>query len=202
MPRYLPDPTDLSGDDLTRWYQRSPQEIEDEREAQAARRYNEFYGVLQSNDIESSPLLDRTISGSGADGHIIEIVNPAHPRMRREWEKQERTSWPKTESGRNHDVAHIRAMGDGGTMSLDNIKPMDPAEHRAEHMANGDFGRWGRRSSLARTFGGRVARGIGPFGVLSDLTGLLSGRIRTDTFDNFASDMIGVANPRRPTEGV
>ena len=37
-----------------------------------------------------------------------------------------------------------------------------------------------------------MVRGLGPLSLFSDFTGILSGRLRTDSLDNFASDMIGV----------
>ena len=33
-------------------------------------------------------------------------------------------------------------------------------------------------------------RGLGLLGVIPNITGILSGRIRTDNFDNFTSDML------------
>ena len=83
------------------------------------------------------------------------------------------------------------------------IQPMEPAQHRASHKE--DFSRWGKRPSVARAFGGDVAppahapkptrgpvvRGLGIFSWIPNVTGMLSGRIRTDSFDNFTSDMLG-----------
>jgi len=37
------DPASLEGDALTQWYQRSPADIEQERQAAAARRYQDFF---------------------------------------------------------------------------------------------------------------------------------------------------------------
>jgi len=34
-------------------------------------------------------------------------------------------------------------------------------------------------------------KGLGLLGIIPDIMGILSGRIRTDTFDDFASDMMG-----------
>jgi len=122
---------------------------------------------------------------------LFEIGNPANRQLRKEYE-QKVGPWPKTETGRNYDVAHNRAIADGGKNTLDNIRPVHPDSHVSEHMANGDYARWARRAAIARTFGGRVASSLGPLGILSDITGVLSGRIRTDTFDNFVSDMMGL----------
>jgi hypothetical protein len=135
-------------------------------------------------------ILDRGLAGpEGAD--FIEIGNPANRRSRREWERKN-GPWPRDPAtGRNYDVAHIRATADGGTNALDNIRPMHPAEHLAEHMANGDYARWARRAAIARAFGGTVARALPSLEIISGVTGILSGRIRTDSFDNFTSDLMG-----------
>jgi hypothetical protein len=108
--------------------------------------------------------------------------------------------WPKTDDGRDFHVSHKKAIADGGTNTLDNIEPMHPDEHIAKHVRDDDYGRWGRRSSIARAFGGKVepprygstVRGFGPLGALSNLTGILSGRIRTDSLPNFTTDMLGL----------
>ncbi|THD83270.1 MAG: hypothetical protein E7812_00305 [Phenylobacterium sp.] len=41
---YPVDPASLEGDELEQWYRRSPQEIEDERQAAEAQRYRDFFG--------------------------------------------------------------------------------------------------------------------------------------------------------------
>lgn len=74
---------------------------------------------------------------------------------------------------------------------------MTRADHVAEHIAAGDFARWARRSGIASAFGGRVAsitrsaRGM-DISLLSDLLGMVSGRIRTDNIDNWVSDLSGI----------
>ena len=40
------DPSSLMGNDLTRWYLRSPDEIEQQRQAAQAQRYEEFFGRI------------------------------------------------------------------------------------------------------------------------------------------------------------
>jgi hypothetical protein len=89
-------------------------------------------------------------------------------------------------------VHHIRAIADGGTNTLDNIRPMPRAAHIAEHQANGHYGRWGRRASIAGAYGGRVARSVPILDGLSIITGVLSGRIRIDNPDNFINDIFGM----------
>jgi hypothetical protein len=100
-------------------------------------------------------------------------------------------------------VAHKRAIADGGTNTLDNIEPMHPDEHIAQHLNNGDSGRWGVRASIARAFGGAVeppkprlaARGLGLLGIIPWVTGFLSGNIRTDTPTHMLYDMAGFPAP-------
>src|SRR6185437_8772226 len=75
--------------------------------------------------------------------------------------------------------------------------------HMAQHLNNGDAGRWGLRPSIARAFGGRVEpptpglrlNGLGLLGAIPDITGVISGRIRTDTPTHFWFDMAGVPAP-------
>ena len=43
MPRLIVDPTRLEGDELRRWYQRSPARIEEERQADAAEQHDNFF---------------------------------------------------------------------------------------------------------------------------------------------------------------
>jgi hypothetical protein len=260
MPEGPIDPGKLQGDALSRWYLRTPADIEQERQAAAARRYQDFFGgdrgldrgvEASSRDVDpgfngefatpaqdidpgfnwapagadrsrgvdaspdnirpipgsdgpapyGDPVVDRTGAGPDDGGELIEIGNPANRRLKREYEQQI-GPWPRTEDGRNFHVAHTKAIADGGTNTLDNIRPMHPDAHLAEHMANGDPGRWGRRSAIARAFGGKVeppkegarVRGMGGLNPL-DLLGIMSGRIRTDSLLNFGSDMVGIASP-------
>lgn len=94
-------------------------------------------------------------------------------------------------TGRRYDVGHIKALADGGPNTLENIEPIHRDPHVAQHKENGDYSRWGKRASIARAFGGRVARALSPLGILPTITGVLSNRIRTDNWDNFASDIAG-----------
>lgn len=145
------------------------------------------------------PSLPRTTSmkpdygqwSPGEDPKLTLIGNPANRGIILQHER-EIGPWPRTPEGRPYDVGHIKAIADGGTNTLENIRPVHPDAHRAEHMANGDFSRWAKRQWIARAFGGRVARGFGPLSVIPDLLGILTGRIRTDNYDNFTSDLMGL----------
>ena len=126
------------------------------------------------------------------EGGILWIGNPTNRRLRKEWSQKSGLDWPQDPvTGRNYDVAHIVAKADGGKDHVDNIRPMHPYLHMAEHTENGDTSRWGKRASIARAFGGKVARSLAPFEVLNGLLGVLSGRIRTNDFNRFSSDVLG-----------
>lgn len=68
------------------------------------------------------------------------------------------------------------------------------------HAREGDSARWGRRAAIARAFSGKVeppsgaltVRGMGWINTLASLTGLASGRTRTDSFSHFTTDMLGL----------
>jgi len=128
------------------------------------------------------------------DGAALTLIgNPENERLIREWEKRYGRSWPRDPvTGRRYDVSHKRAIADGGKNTLANIEPMHPEAHRAQHKANGDHARYARRRWIAQAFGGKVERSLGGLGFIPNITGLLSGRIRTDSFENFLSDMVGV----------
>jgi hypothetical protein len=140
-----------------------------------------------------------------SEARLFPVGNPENRRLKREYIRK-KGSWPQTPDGRDYDVSHIRAIADGGTNTLDNIEPMHPDEHRAKHKNEGDNRRFAMRRAIAKAFGGTVEppanapkkpkpppiRGFGPLGIVTGLTGILSGRIRTDSFDNFVSDMMGV----------
>src|ERR1700759_4946175 len=56
MPDGPIDPASLEGDDLTRWYLRSPDEIEQERQDAAAQQYQSFFGQTDPDPgIEGQP---------------------------------------------------------------------------------------------------------------------------------------------------
>ncbi len=147
---------------------------------------------LQSDRLGLDPaLLDKTSFVEGDGGLFVEIGNPANRGLKREHVRQN-GDWPRDPvTGRDYDVAHYRAIADGGKNVLENIRPMHPDAHRAEHLANGDSARWGARASIARAFGGRVQRGLGVLSIIPTLTGILSGRISIDSVEDFANSMMG-----------
>ena len=219
MPDKLIDPSRLEGDALARWYRRSPQEIEQEREDHAEQLYQAFFRpagdaraneelqplVWQEDAGSSAGILDKRGAGPVDASLFIEIGNPENRKMIKQHER-EKGPWPRTEDGRPYDVSHKRAIADGGTNTLDNIEPMHPEKHRAKHLDDQDAARWGKRSAIARTFGGRVEppvnaprprggstiRGLGLLGLIPTITGLLSGRIRRDTPMHTLYDILGV----------
>jgi hypothetical protein len=159
------------------------------------------------SDIEGAPRPD-SLPANPATPEGAEFVNVANPENKRL--KQEHIKkygyWPKTADGlRDYVVSHIKAIADGGTNTLDNIEPMDSDEHLAKHKRDGDFKRIAKRPGIARAFGGRVepplhasrpgrglrVRGLGPLGLGLDILDLLSRGVRTDSFDNYLSDMLG-----------
>lgn len=179
MPDSPVDPSTLEGDALRRWYQRTPADIEQERQAARMQQYNDFFGGLPTPQSptdtgphsapsigpSTAPDVDQSAQWSGAPGPVDDdayfdttgagpddggelslVGNPANRGLRREWEQKWGQQWPKDPvTGRNYDVAHIVAKADGGKDHVDNIRPMHPADHMAEHIANGDMSRWARR---------------------------------------------------------
>jgi hypothetical protein len=146
---------------------------------------------------DGSVFLDRGLAGP-ADGAQLFDVGWKTQQHRRGWEKREGRDWPTTATGQNYHVSHKIAKADGGPDTLDNVEPEHPAEHIARHKANGDFARWGARGGRPQPQvpeEGLKIRGLGLLGFLPDITGILSGRIRTDTFQHFISDMGGPPSP-------
>jgi hypothetical protein len=68
--------------------------------------------------------------------------------LRNKWEKEHGEPWPKDpkDPTRNQDVAHKKALADGGTNDVDNYEPKPHDEHMREHKENGDCSRWGKRA--------------------------------------------------------
>ena len=208
---------------LRQWYVNSPPDPERERMRIAAERYRELIespqrvgfapefdrrrltqpmNALRTPGDGCDAILDRGLAGPDDGGDFIEIGNPHNRRLKGEHIRKY-GSWPVTDDGRPYDVAHKRAIADGGTNTLDNIEPMHPDEHKAKHLRDGDAGRWGRRASIAKTFGGRVEpptprsrlHGFGLLQIPSNILGMFSGSIRRGSPSNFVSDMVGVPSP-------
>jgi len=59
------DPSRLEGDDLRRWYMRSPADIDQERQQAAAQRYQDFFG--KNGSIDPEPEFDGGFQVSGSD---------------------------------------------------------------------------------------------------------------------------------------
>jgi hypothetical protein len=252
MPLKRVNPAELSGEALRRWYLRSPDEIEQQRQAAEDERYRDFFGrstgggpaprqaaspriaaseedllwiangrdgfrAIRPGASDFVSTLEPDASGGAPaflpgraserqDGDIINIVNPHNRRLKQEFIRKH-GYWPKTPDGTDYDVSHIRAVGDGGTNTLDNIEPMDPDEHRAKHRRDRDAERFGKRPGIARAYGGRVeppahayrprgpkVRGGGLLGLIPGLADILGGRIRTDSATHFWNDMLGYSS--------
>lgn len=71
---YPVDPASLEGDALARWYLRSPQEIEQERHAAEAQRYDAFFGA----GLPTSQPLDAVNQGPPAMGRSAQADQPGH----------------------------------------------------------------------------------------------------------------------------
>ncbi len=88
----------------------------------------------------------------------VEIIDPAHRRLRKEWEDFYGRDWPTDSNGRKYDVAHIEAKADGGKNELHNIRALPRGVHIAEHKLNGDSVRFPQRGHIAQGFGGKVVK--------------------------------------------
>lgn len=262
MPETRVDPTRLQGEALRRWYLRSPEQIELERQAAEARQHRAFFGPMGRADpdpgftrrsdpaptnidpgfirhpeiageqvdpgfsrypgepflwpdeqtgtvaarssgqpytaLSEGAVLDRGLAGPDDGGDLFDIGSKT-PQHRRGWEKRWGMPWPTVpETGEKYHVSHIKPKADGGADTLDNIEPEHPAEHIQRHRESGDFSRWGKRGAAARgtpSRGGPRVRGLGLLGIIPNITGILSGRIRTDTPLHFWYDMIGYPSP-------
>lgn len=123
--------------------------------------------------------------GSGATPQNATTPRVDSRKLRKEWEAANGKPWPKDpNTGRNQDLHHIKPLAEGGSNAVDNVEPRTRAEHVDIHRENGDFRRWGARSG-----GGRA---LGVIGGINIITGVLSGRIRVDTFDHMVLDWIGL----------
>ncbi len=106
---------------------------------------------------------DDTSDGSAADGaapgeqapsgadEASPRPQPAGPRpksskLRKAYEEEHGVTWPTDpETGRNMEVAHKKARGDGGTDDVWNYEPLPHSEHVKRHREAGDFSRWSKR---------------------------------------------------------
>lgn len=248
MPEKPTDPAHLEGEALRRWYLRTPDQVEAERQAAAVQRFQAFFGAETSGSGEGAsnasqptkrmlapdenvlwvangrggyrtvrpgaddfqttlqPEQDveypRHLPGNSAaveGGEIFDIGSRENNTLKKFY-IEKYGYWPKTEDGRDYEVSHKRAIADGGKNALDNIEPIHPDDHRPKHVRDGDSSRFGKRSSIARTFGGRVepwhggpaVRGFGLLGTLANVPGLLLNPPRTDSLENFATDVLGL----------
>jgi len=63
------DPSRLEGDDLRRWYMRSPAEIEEERQQAADQRYQDFFG--DNRDVDPDTITDDESQPADVDSHPV-----------------------------------------------------------------------------------------------------------------------------------
>jgi hypothetical protein len=153
---------------------------------------NRYAGLGDGSRAYGDAYFDTNNASLDDGAELIEIIHPERRRLRRQYER-EIGAWPRDPvTGRNYDVAHRKALADGGKNTLDNIRPMHPDAHRAEHKANGDSARWGKRPHIARAYGGTVARGYGVFSILPTLLGIVSGRLRAKSIEAATADMLGI----------
>jgi RHS repeat-associated protein len=100
-----------------------------------------------TNMMEDGINVGMIVAGGGA----AEEGNGPTPRrssrsIRNEWQRETGQQWPRDPAtGRNMDVAHNTPLADGGSNELSNVQPLPHVEHVQQHIANGDFKRWGAR---------------------------------------------------------
>jgi RHS repeat-associated protein len=101
--------------------------------------------VQTADDSEPQPSPEPQVATNGA-GARSGGRKPSS-QIRKEWEAANDQKWPAdATTGKNHDVSHETALADGGTNTLENIKPRPHPEHVDIHKQRGDFKRWGSRS--------------------------------------------------------
>jgi hypothetical protein len=135
--------------------------------------------------------LDRSLAGP------LDYLSPTEidwklEKKRRQWEEKEGRPWPRTADGQRYHGHHPTPKAYGGSDGLENFEPMHPLEHQRHHMENGDFRTWGGWARGKKPGVGPRLNGLGILGIIPNITGVLSGRIRTDTQDNFWSDLMGL----------
>jgi hypothetical protein len=146
--------------------------------------------AADSAEQQPDPVFD---TGLATDGDATWIpAGGKTPGQRRRWSQHYGQDWPRVPgTGENFHLHHFTPKADGGGEELDNYGPMEPSAHRQHHIDNGDFPRWAKRWWLGKPAPPEV-EGLGAWQSIPDITGILSGRIRTDSMDNFFSDMLGV----------
>jgi hypothetical protein len=77
MPARQVDPARLDGEALARWYRRSPQEVEQEREMASRRAYDAFF--VRNGASASSQLMAKTTSGPEAIADCVGCHGRAPP---------------------------------------------------------------------------------------------------------------------------
>jgi len=106
----------------------------------------------------------------------------------RDWSKAQKAELIKRGKVTGFEGHHINTVN-GNSIKMagnpNNIRFLTKAEHKALHMRAGGYRTPIRGQPL-------VARGATGLSIATGFTGMLSGRIRTDSANNFFSDMIGV----------
>jgi RHS repeat-associated protein len=109
----------------------------------------------------------------------------------RNWTRAERAELLRTGRVKGYEGHHINTVkGNPITMARDprNVRFVTRAEHVAIHRQAGGFRAPIRGQPL-------INRTLGVSNVITSISGILSGRIRTDSFGNMISDMLGVESP-------
>lgn len=100
------DPARLDGDALTRWYLRSPADIEQERQASAAQAYDNFFSINPA----LSPTSDSGAQGGNTPAGASDVQTPASTPAQDIWQGQ-----PASSDDANNGTAWTAAypVGDG-----------------------------------------------------------------------------------------
>ncbi len=106
----------------------------------------------------------------------------------RPWTRSERAELLRDGHVTGYQVHHINTVnGNSLAMARDprNIQFVTPTEHLEIHRAAGGF-------RVPITGQPLMVRSLGALNAITSVTGIISGRIRADSLDNFISDVIGV----------